>query len=194
MSKGSELEVLQTDIPAVAQSGPIRGRSVMLFYIILAIQLICAVPFLYDLWGEVLALRTTGLPWYMEEVAQVLASAGLVAGIVGAGIYMAYLRKSQYRIARLDQQIGAVSGNFHTQLQAIFDQWRLSRSEVEIAIYAMKGFSNAEIGELRGTSAATVKSQTNAIYRKSGFSGRQQLISFLVEELLIAVAPEVCVP
>ena len=51
-------------------------------------------------------------------------------------------------------------------------------------IYAIKGFSNAEIGELRGTSAATVKSQMNAIYRKTGFSNRQQLIAFMVEELL----------
>ena len=38
----------------------------------------------------------------------------------------------------------------------------------------MKGFSNAEIADLRGTTAATVKSQMNAIYRKSNFTNRQR--------------------
>ena len=50
--------------------------------------------------------------------------------------------------------------------------------------YVMKGFSNAEVAELRGTTAATVKSQLNSIYRKSGCANRQQLISFLVEDML----------
>jgi len=165
----------------------ISTRSMILFYCILAVQLLCAFPFLFDLWGEVLALRTTALPWYMQEVIQLLASAGMFVGIVGAGIYMLYLHWSQKRIARLDRQIDVVSGNFQDHIQAHFDNWHLSRSESEIAVYAMKGFSNGEIADLRGTTATTVKSQMNAIYRKSNFTNRQQLISFLVEELLQGV-------
>jgi hypothetical protein len=61
-------------------------------------------------------------------------------------------------------------------------------------VYAMKGFSNAEIGGFRGTSVSTVKSQMNAIYRKTGFSNRQQLISFLVEEMLAGVADPATLP
>ena len=36
---------------------------------------------------------------------------------------------------------------------------------------------------------STIKSQMNSIFRKAGFSSRQQLISFLVEELLAGVSP-----
>jgi len=168
----------------------ISARSMVLFYCILAVQMLCAFPFLFDLWGEVLALRTKAIPWYMQEVIQLMASAGMFVGVIGAGIYMAYLRSSQKKIARLDKQIDVVSGNFQDHIQQHFDNWHLSRSEGEIAVYAMKGFSNAEIADLRGTTAATVKSQMNAIYRKSNFTNRQQLISFLVEELLQGVSAE----
>jgi DNA-binding NarL/FixJ family response regulator len=165
----------------------ISGRSIFLFYCILAVQMLCAFPFLYDLWGEVLGLRTTAIPWYLQEVIQMMASAGMFVGVIGAGIYMLYLHHSQKRIARLGEQMDVVSGNFQDHIQQHFDSWNLSRSEAEIAVYAMKGFSNAEIAELRGTTTATVKSQMNAIYRKCNFSNRQQLISFLVEELLQGV-------
>ena len=185
MTSPTSLRTVQTP----AGPGPIGGRAILVFYAILGVQLICAMPFMFDIWGEVFALRTTILPWYLEEIIQMLATAGILAGILSAGIYMSYLRRSQRRIAHLDQQIGAVSGSFHSLLQTHFDKWALSRSEAEIAFYAIKGFSNAEIGDLRGTSAATVKSQMNAIYRKSGIANRQQLISFLVEELLAGVAP-----
>ncbi|MEO8531546.1 MAG: helix-turn-helix transcriptional regulator, partial [Deltaproteobacteria bacterium] len=57
-----------------------------------------------------------------------------------------------------------------------------------VAVYAMKGFSNGEIAELRKTSIPTVKSQMKAIFRKAGLDNRQQLIAFLVEELLSGVA------
>lgn len=172
------------------RSKVISARSMILFYTILGVQLLCAFPFLFDLWGEVLALRSNIIPWYMQEVIQLMASAGMFVGVVGAGIYMAFLNSSQKRIARLDRQIDVVSGNFQDHIQQHFDDWHFSRSEAEIAVYAMKGFSNAEIADLRGTSAATVKSQMNAIYRKSNFTNRQQLISFLVEELLQGVSPE----
>ncbi len=156
---------------------------------VLGFQLACSAIFLSGLWGEVLFLRSRPLPFVVEEITQILASVGL---ILGPAITVLFIRRSQAVIERLDQQIGAVSGHYQLQLQQLFAEWDLSNSESEIAIYAMKGFSNAEIGELRGTSAATVKSQMNAIYRKSGFANRQQLIAFLVEELLegVSAAPE----
>ncbi|MBF9031211.1 hypothetical protein HKCCE3408_12485 [Rhodobacterales bacterium HKCCE3408] len=149
--------------------------------IVLSVQLASAGFFLFDLWGEVLGLRSRPLPFVVGELAQVAASVALLTGIIVTVIFM---RRSQAVINRLDQQIGAVSGNFDAQLNRLFNDWRLSQSEAEITIYAIKGFSNAEIGDLRGTSATTVKSQMNAIYRKTGFANRQQLIAFMVEELL----------
>lgn len=151
---------------------------------VLVFQLISSSIFLFSLWGDVLFIRSQPLPYVVEEITQILASIGLIVGPI---ITILFIRRSQAVIRRLDQQIGAVSGDFETQVQGMFRDWELSQSEAEITIYAMKGFSNAEIGEMRGTSVATVKSQMNAIYRKSNLANRQQLIAFMVEELLDGV-------
>lgn len=155
-----------------------------LIYAVLGFQVVSTLFFLYELWGEVLGLRHQPLPWNFQEITQILASVGLISGVIVTAIF---LRRSHAVIKRLDQQIGAVSGNYESQLRDLFSDWELSQSEREITIYAMKGFSNAEIAELRGTSKSTVKSQMNAIDRKTSFMNRQQLISFLVEELIAGV-------
>ena len=56
--------------------------------------------------------------------------------------------------------------------------------EADVALFAIKGLSTAEIAALRQTSEGTVKAQTNAIYRKAGVSGRSQLLSLLIEDLM----------
>ena len=66
----------------------------------------------------------------------------------------------------------------------------LSPSEKAVAVLAIKGFSNLEISNLRGTALATIKSQMNSVFRKAGLTNRQQLIAFLVEDLLAGVSLE----
>jgi hypothetical protein len=44
--------------------------------------------------------------------------------------------------------------------------------------------STQDIALLRATSEGTVKAQTNAIYRKAGVSGRSQLLSVFIEDLM----------
>jgi DNA-binding CsgD family transcriptional regulator len=53
-----------------------------------------------------------------------------------------------------------------------------------VALFAIKGLSTQEIAVLRATSEGTVKAQTNAIYRKAGVSGRSQLLSVFIEDLM----------
>jgi DNA-binding CsgD family transcriptional regulator len=67
--------------------------------------------------------------------------------------------------------------------------WGLSQSEADVAIFAAKGFSNAEIAEMRGCALATVKSQLSRIYHKSGLDSRYQLIAFVTDEV-VAMANE----
>lgn len=150
-------------------------------YVLLAFQLLGTVFFVGELWSEILGLRSWTVPFQWQEFIQIFASIALVLGTV-AGI--GFIRFSQSEMRRMNTQIEAVSGQFHDHIHAQFRKWAFSPSESAVAIYAMKGFSNAEIAEFRGTSAATVKSQMNAVYRKAGLANRQQLISFLVEELL----------
>ncbi|MEQ8899735.1 MAG: helix-turn-helix transcriptional regulator [Roseovarius sp.] len=61
--------------------------------------------------------------------------------------------------------------------------WGLSQSEADVAIFVAKGFSNAEIAEMRGSAVTTVKSQLGRIYQKSGLETRYQLIAFVTDEV-----------
>lgn len=165
----------------------LRNRRVRLriLYGVLAFQLAGALIFVSDLWSEVLGLRSTPIPYEWQEIIQILASVSL---LTGAATSVMYLRNSQRTMRSMRRQMDAAAGNFKAHLDTCFEKWNLTPSECEVAIYAMKGFSNAEVAALRGTSASTVKSQMNSIYKKSDFANRQQLISFLVEDLLAGVA------
>ncbi len=169
--------------PARRRSSEARG--LVLLYAAVALQLLGALVFVGQLWSEILGLRTTPIPWVLQEYIELLASIGLVIGVVVSGLF---LHRSLRAMRSMRRQIDVASGNFEAHLINSFNEWSLSPSEQQVAIYAMKGFSNAEVAQLRGTTAATVKSQLNAIYRKSGFANRQQLISFLVEELMAGVS------
>ena len=49
----------------------------------------------------------------------------------------------------------------------------------------VKGLSVAEIAGIRGTAEGTARVQSTAVYRKAGVSGKTQLISQIVEDLLL---------
>ncbi|MGR3794694.1 helix-turn-helix transcriptional regulator [Vannielia sp. SX4] len=188
---------MATDFPmdGGGAQGPVpllgSGRQIVRYagrgslYAAFALQALGALFFVGDLWSEILGLRTAPIPYEWQEVIQLLASVGLIIGLMASGLY---LRRSQRRVSELNRQVDVASGNFSQHLQQLFAQWDLSESEQSVAVYAMKGFSNGEIASLRGTSASTVKSQMNAVYRKSGYNSRGQLIACLVEELFEGVA------
>jgi DNA-binding NarL/FixJ family response regulator len=65
-----------------------------------------------------------------------------------------------------------------------FETWKLSSSEKEIALFLLKGLTTKEIAGIRDTSEVTVRQQSSAIYSKSGLRGKNELISFFLEDLL----------
>lgn len=65
-----------------------------------------------------------------------------------------------------------------------FEEWNLSHSEKEIALFLIKGLSMKEIADLRQTSDTTVRQQASVIYKKSMTSGRQELAAFFLEDIL----------
>ena len=88
-----------------------------------------------------------------------------------------------------EQQLQVASGAFADLLEEHFEAWSLTPSEREVALLAIKGLSIAETAELRNTKEGTVKAQCNAIYRKADVSGRTQLLSLFIEELLAEDKP-----
>jgi len=116
-----------------------------------------------------------------NDIVENLIVAALVVSLVATGFEV---RKSMTRQKRLEQQVKAASGAFAMMLEEHFESWALTPSECDVAMLALKGFSIAEIASIRKTAEGTVKAQCNAIYRKAGVSGRPQLLSLFIDELL----------
>ena len=64
-----------------------------------------------------------------------------------------------------------------------FRQWRLTGAEIDVAGLMLKGMSLKEIAIARETVEATIRQQAQAIYRKSGLSGRAELAAYFLETL-----------
>jgi DNA-binding CsgD family transcriptional regulator len=139
--------------------------------------------FLWDLAASILGLRSTPISWQMREVIEVGAALGLLAGLIAGTLVLRHARSRQ-RLA--EDNLRAASGEFMAVVNDRFADWALTPAERDVALFALKGLSLAEIADLRDTSEGTVKAQTNAIYRKAGVTGRPQLLSLFIDDLLAA--------
>jgi DNA-binding CsgD family transcriptional regulator len=121
--------------------------------------------------------------------------AAVVALIVGLGLTALEIRRIRTRQQRIEAQLRVASGAFLDLLEEYFDSWALTPSERDVALLAIKGLSIAEIAGVRRTAQGTVKAQCNAIYSKADVTGRQQLLSLFIEELMAdGLMPKISAP
>ncbi len=136
---------------------------------------------LWDILGTVLGLASSPIAWVYYELAQIGAVIGLILGMVVSATLMV---RSLRRQRAAEQSLRLASGAFMDVLEERFSDWELTPAERDVALFSIKGLSTADIAGLRNTSEGTVKAQTNAIYRKAGVSGRPQLLSLFIDELM----------
>lgn len=151
------------------------------FIAIFVIQALCAFFFVSDILSSFFGFQTTPISWEMRELLEIGAAIGLILGVVLGGFM---LRRALRDRHQAEEQLRRASGAFMDLLQERFAEWALTPSEKDVALFAIKGMSTSEIATLRATSEGTVKAQTNAIYRKAGVSGRSQLLSLFIEDLM----------
>lgn len=149
--------------------------------IIMIVQIVCAVFFISEILLGIIGFRTQPTSWEFRELVEIGAALGLVLGGILGGVA---LRRSVRRQRYAEGQLRLASGAFMELLEERFDDWRLTPSERDVALFAIKGLSTQEIAALRNTSEGTVKAQTNAIYRKADVSGRPQLLSLFIDDLM----------
>ncbi len=99
--------------------------------------------------------------------------------IVGAAFWRILRENRNYRA-----MAGLASGEFLRVLDSKFSEWELSDSEREIALLLIKGLTIQEIADVRNTKPGTIKSQSNAVYRKADVKSRNELVAYFVEDLL----------
>lgn len=146
----------------------------------MAVQAVVAAFFVLDIILD-LGARRSGQPVGAHIAVEVLANVLLVGAIL---FEAEYLRRLLRRQAQAERSLSVAAGALQTVIDGYFGDWGLTPAEADIALFAMKGCSISEIARLRGSAEGTVKTHLNAIYRKAGVSGRAQLVSLLVEDLL----------
>ena len=157
------------------------------FLTIFVIQAVCAVFFVSDILASVLGVETTPISWEMRELMEIGASVGLVLGVVVGGLMLHRALRDRTHALRdrneAEERLRRASGAFMDLLEERFEEWGLTAAERDVALFAIKGCSVAEIAGMRGTSEGTVKAQTAAVYRKAGVANRHQLLSLFIEDL-----------
>lgn len=162
-------------------------KQPFLLVALLAVQAACALFFVSDILSSVLGLRTSAISWQTRELMEIGAAVGLILGLLLGAIAL-YRTIRQRNVA--EERLRRASSDFMDVLEERFAEWGLTAAERDVALFAIKGMSTAEIAVLRTTSEGTVKAQTNAIYRKAGVTGRPQLLSLFIEDLMRSdVAP-----
>ena len=164
----------------MAESGPIRSTKYILLGTML-LQFLLAAAFVSDFIIDYFRLRATAPSYTFRELMQIAGGLGLLLAIVLNGVLLSMIVR---RGLRLERAVRLASGAFQELLDGHFDDWGLTPSERYVALLAIKGFSNGEIAAMLDKSEGTVKAQSNAVFRKAGVSGRVQLMSHFMDELI----------
>lgn len=156
------------------------SRKLILLALFL-VQAVCALFFVGDILLSVFGIYVQPISWSSREMLEIGAAVGLMLGLVLGAVV---LRQSMQVAERAREKLRLASGAFGELLEERFAQWGLTPAERDVALFALKGLNTAEIAALRATSEGTVKAQTAAIYRKAGVSGRGQLLSLFIDDLM----------
>lgn len=158
---------------------PLNKKSLLL--VLTFVQIACALFFVSEIFLTVFGARTTPISWRLRELLEIGAAVGL---LLGTSFAVIALRDAQHHRERAEESLRLVRSAFRDHLDEKFEDWSLTKAERDVALFSIKGLTVAEIAAVRETSEGTVKAQSNAIYRKAGVSGRSQLLSLFIDDLM----------
>jgi DNA-binding CsgD family transcriptional regulator len=158
-----------------------KARGTIALWAIAALQAVVAIFFSVCFALDAFGIEPAFLIWQSHEYQQTILAIGLNLGVALGWIA---LRTSLQRARLAEEKMRRCTTEFSQVMAEHFAEWGLTPAERDVAIFLVKGLSTREIAELRGTSEGTVKAQTNAIYRKANVTGRTQLLSTFIEDLM----------
>ena len=156
--------------------GAIRRRVVELSVLAIAILF-----FVYDLVVDVLYEGEFGSPHLtIEFIVFVGVSMVLVLGVRD-------MRRLRAELNRGEQRIQWLSGALAERIDDQMHEWRLTRSEKDVAWLIIKGYRFSEIAQARGVKDSTPRLQATSVYAKAGVSGRAEFVAEILQPLLLSI-------
>jgi DNA-binding CsgD family transcriptional regulator len=116
-----------------------------------------------------------------DSVFEVVIAVALLAGILFGGVYiMRLIREARLR----ETSVAIARGALSRILSQRFVDWGLSAAEADVALFALKGCTVAEIANMRSAAQGTVRAQLSQVYAKAGVSSQPMLMSMFLEDLM----------
>ena len=135
----------------------------------------------YDLLVDALFEGEFGsLHFIMESIVFVGVSVALVIGIHD-------LRHLRGRLEQEVRQNRAFAGALADTIDERMGEWRLTRSEKEVAWLIIKGIRFSEIAQIRGVKESTTRLQATSLYAKAGVGGRAEFVFEVIQPLLLSM-------
>ena len=134
--------------------------------------------FIYNLAADALLEGEFGSPHFIIELLVFIGVS--MALVVGARD----LRRLRARLAGETRRNRALAGAIAQNINEQMDEWRLTRSEKEVAWFIIKGYRFAEIAGARGVKESTTRLQATSVYAKAGVSGRAEFVAETFQPLL----------
>lgn len=122
------------------------------------------------------------------SIFEIIVALALLAGIIlGAAYILRLVREARIREISVVVARGALS----QILSQRFVDWGLSTAEADVAMFALKGCTVAEIADMRSAAQGTVRAQLSQVYAKAGVSSQPMLMSLFLDDLLTdeAISP-----
>jgi len=145
---------------------------------------VCTLFFMLDVFGDIFLGED-----FPGEKAHLTLEVFVV--ILSLGSFVFHIRELNifFKLHRkMSDQMRVASGEFERVIKDLFDEWRLTPAEKDVAIFLIKGMSFSEIALARHAKEGTVKAQSNAIYRKAKVNSCHELLSLFLDELLTDIS------
>ncbi len=161
-----------------AGTGRLHRRAAYALAIV-TLQAVAAAYFLVDGIEDILAELRTGPG--AEAVMECAVALALVLGVALGGRYARdLLREANHH----DTVMHAARGEMNALIEQRFREWDLSRSEAEVALFALKGSLIGEIAAMRHAAEGTVRSQLSQVYAKAGVNSQSALMAIFIDDLI----------
>ena len=129
-------------------------------YLSIIVLVVSALYFMEDLYVDLIIEGEALTHIFLEGGIFLAISLALGFEVRRAMILSSSISSNQAEITRLKKHLNEV-------IFDEFDQWKLTKTEKEIALMLIKGFSMQEISEVRNVKEKSVRQQATGIYSKA---------------------------